>query len=148
IASDQDAGQQLTYSITSGNTGGAFSISSASGQLFVSNRNALIGRSQIPITVTVQDNGAGNFQSSATITVKIVAGTTPAPSMTAKSSSSTATTSSATPASQTVVTSGTATTTSTVKKSSDTAASTNLETNDASASLIAKATAPVVKADE
>lgn len=145
IASDQDAGQTLTYSITSGNTGGAFSISSANGQLFLANRNALIGRSQIPIVVTVRDNGAGNFQASATITVKIVAGTTPAPTKTASSSMST---SSATPASQTVTTSSTTSST-TVKKTTDTeATSASFSLDSGSSSLIAKVTAPVVKAEE
>lgn len=143
IASDQDAGQTLTYSITSGNTGGAFSISSANGQLFVANRNALIGRSQIPITVTVRDNGPGNFQASAVITVKIVAGTTPAPTS-AKSSSLTAATTSSTPASQTVTTSSASATTPTKKT---TTTSSPVTTDSGSSSLIAKATAPVIKSE-
>jgi hypothetical protein len=41
IASDPNAGQTLTYSILSGNTGGAFAISSSTGKITVANSTAL-----------------------------------------------------------------------------------------------------------
>ena len=40
-ASDVDAGQTLTYSITAGNTGGAFSINTCSGQIEVVDQGEL-----------------------------------------------------------------------------------------------------------
>lgn len=73
VASDPDAGQSLTYSITGGNTSNAFSINSATGQLSVNNTSAL-NFEQTPsfaLIVTVQDNDISPLSSSATITVNL-----------------------------------------------------------------------------
>jgi VCBS repeat-containing protein len=142
VATDEDVGQTLTYAITGGNTGGAFAISSVNGQLFVSNRNALFGRSSIPLNVTVTDNGAGNLKATATITVNIVAGSLSVAGSTSTSGSSTTTaTSSGTLASQTVVTSA-ATTTTTVKKDEPAVTTTASSTDTGTNGLLTKALAP------
>ena len=72
-ATDPDAGQSLTYSITSGNTNSAFTIDSQTGELTVSNSAMLdYETTQVFIlTVQVEDNGAGNLTDDATITVNI-----------------------------------------------------------------------------
>ncbi len=74
IASDPNAGQTLTYSITSGNTNNAFAINSANGTLTVSNSQALNYEAtpQFNLIVRVQDNGEGNLSASATITVNLI----------------------------------------------------------------------------
>jgi hypothetical protein len=69
--SDEDAGQSVTYSITAGNTGGAFAINSATGELSV---NAGLDRettSTYNLTVTVTDDSPDNLQGTAAITVNI-----------------------------------------------------------------------------
>jgi hypothetical protein len=143
VATDEDIGQTLTYAITGGNTGGAFAISSVNGQLFVSNRNALFGRSSIPLNVTVTDNGAGNLKATATITVNIVAGSLSVAGSTSTSGSSTTTaTSSGTLASQTVVTSAATTTTTTVKKDEPVTTTTASSTDTGTNGLLTKALAP------
>lgn len=74
IASDPDAGQTITYSITAGNSNNAFAINATSGLLSVSNQQAIDFESnpQFQLTVQVQDNGAGNLTSSATITINLI----------------------------------------------------------------------------
>ncbi|KAF0202001.1 MAG: outer membrane adhesin-like [Bacteroidetes bacterium] len=74
IASDPDAGQTITYSITSGNTGNAFAINAATGELSVSNQQALDFETNplFQLTIQVQDNGSGNLTASATITINLV----------------------------------------------------------------------------
>jgi VCBS repeat-containing protein len=74
IASDPDAGQTITYSITSGNTGNAFAINAASGVVSVSNQQTLNFETnpQLQLTVQVQDNGTGNLTASATITINLI----------------------------------------------------------------------------
>jgi hypothetical protein len=70
IASDQDAGQTLTYSIISGNTYGAFAINDSTGELSVSNSAALIA--DFEIVVKVKDNGIDKLSSQAIITINII----------------------------------------------------------------------------
>ena len=72
-AVDPDAGQTLTYSITSGNTNSAFAIDPQNGELTVSN-STMLDFETTPVfilTVQVQDDGAGNLTDEATITVNI-----------------------------------------------------------------------------
>ncbi len=59
IGSDPDAGQLLTYAITGGNTGGAFSINTATGQITVANPAAVNFEVNpvFQLTVTATDNG-------------------------------------------------------------------------------------------
>jgi len=60
VATDADAGQTLTYTITGGNPSGAFAIDSATGQITVANPSALNfeGASILGLTVKVTDNGS------------------------------------------------------------------------------------------
>jgi hypothetical protein len=78
IASDPNQGQTLTFSITSGNTNGAFAINSASGVVTVANAAALTGNA-INLVVRVTDNGSPVMWSQATITINITANTNQAP---------------------------------------------------------------------
>jgi hypothetical protein len=73
VASDADAGQTLTYSITAGNTSNAFAINSSTGALTVNTSSVLNYEAvtSFALTVKVQDNGAGTKSSTATITVNI-----------------------------------------------------------------------------
>lgn len=71
-ATDQDAGQKLAFSITAGNTGGAFAIDST-GQIRVDNPSALDFETIPTFTLTVQaaDNGSSARQGEGTITVNL-----------------------------------------------------------------------------
>lgn len=71
IASDPDAGQTITYSITGGNTGNTFVINATSGIITVANNQYLNFESNpsFYLQVTVQDNM--NASSSATITINL-----------------------------------------------------------------------------
>ncbi|HET6425430.1 MAG TPA: cadherin domain-containing protein, partial [Planctomycetaceae bacterium] len=73
-ASDPDAGQTRTFTITGGNTNGAFSIDPATGVLTVSNSAALNFETtpQFTLTVTATDNGSPARSGSATITVSLL----------------------------------------------------------------------------
>jgi hypothetical protein len=74
IANDPDAGQVLSYLITGGNTGNAFSINSATGEIMVANSSAL-NYSTNPVfslNVKVTDNGAGNLFDEAIMTINIL----------------------------------------------------------------------------
>jgi hypothetical protein len=74
IANDPDAGQVLSYHITGGNTGNAFSINSATGEIMVANSSAL-NYSTNPVfslNVKVTDNGAGNLFDEAIMTINIL----------------------------------------------------------------------------
>ncbi|MBK7172698.1 MAG: cadherin domain-containing protein [Bacteroidales bacterium] len=78
-ATDPDAGQQLSYSILSGNTDGAFTINTTTGALTVANTSALdfeINPAFI-LSVNVQDNGTGTLSDQADITINIVNGNEP-----------------------------------------------------------------------
>lgn len=71
LATDGDTAQTRTFAITIGNTGGAFSINAATGELRVNNSSALNFEttSQFNLTVTATDNGNPVRTGSATVTV-------------------------------------------------------------------------------
>ncbi len=73
-ATDADAGQTLTYTISGGNTGNAFAIDATSGGLTVKNIAALNYEAiqQFNLTVTVTDNGTPTKSRSATITIDVI----------------------------------------------------------------------------
>ena len=72
-ASDPDAGQQLSYSILSGNTSGAFTINASSGVISVANASVInyITNPQFVLVVRAQDNGTPVLNAQAEITVVI-----------------------------------------------------------------------------
>jgi large repetitive protein len=72
-ATDPDAGQTKTFSITAGNTGGAFAINASTGQLTVANSAALDFETTptFGLTVQVTDNGVPPLSGTATITVNL-----------------------------------------------------------------------------
>ena len=71
-ASDQD-GDTLSYSITAGDPGGAFSIDTATGQITVADGTQLDFESQASynLTIQVQDNGTGTLTDTATVTINL-----------------------------------------------------------------------------
>jgi VCBS repeat-containing protein len=73
VASDADAGQALSWSITAGNTGGAFAIDPATGQLSVATSAAVDFETtpSFSLTVQVTDNAGTPLSSSATVTVGV-----------------------------------------------------------------------------
>lgn len=73
LASDPDAGQSLTYSITGGNTSNAFVINSSTGAITVNTSSALIYETtpSFALTVSVLDNGTTPLSNAATITVNL-----------------------------------------------------------------------------
>ncbi len=73
LATDPDSGQVLTYAITGGNTGGAFAINPANGQITVANSAALDFETTptFNLTVTVTDNGSPNLSDTAAITINL-----------------------------------------------------------------------------
>jgi hypothetical protein len=75
LATDPDAGQAMTYTITAGNTGGAFAL--VGNQLQVANPAALdyAATPTFTLTVAVADNGTPALTTPATLTVTL----TPAP---------------------------------------------------------------------
>ncbi len=80
-ATDQDADQSLSYFITSGNTGNAFSIDILTGELIVANNTALdfsINPTFL-LSIKVTDNGTGNLSDLSTITITISQGSNQAP---------------------------------------------------------------------
>jgi len=70
-ASDPDAGDSLTYSITAGNADGAFAINSATGTLWVMNTAALDAETSPTFTLTIQVTDSGGLTDSGTITVNL-----------------------------------------------------------------------------
>ena len=70
IATDADAGQQLTYEIVSGDDD-AFSIDSETGELTVRRRRAVRNAGEYTIVVRVTDDGDPSLWSEATITVNV-----------------------------------------------------------------------------
>jgi hypothetical protein len=79
-ASDPDVGDSLSYSITAGNTGGAFALNTTTGALTVSNALSNANKPTYALTVRVTDNG-GLF-SSAIVTVNVNAASAPPPAPT------------------------------------------------------------------
>ncbi len=70
-ASDIDPTRVLTYAITGGNTGGAFQIGSASGQLTVASAVPLVYATNPAFTLTVRVSDDLGQSSSATVTVRL-----------------------------------------------------------------------------
>ncbi|MBX9852718.1 MAG: cadherin domain-containing protein [Cytophagaceae bacterium] len=70
-ASDADVSQVLSYSITAGNTGGAFAINSSTGQITVAGSLDYENIASYALTVQVTDNGTPALSSSATVTINI-----------------------------------------------------------------------------
>jgi VCBS repeat-containing protein len=72
-AIDADAGQTLTYAITTGNTGGAFAIDASTGAITVANSAAVDFETNptFSLTVTVTDNGVPVLSGNATVTVNL-----------------------------------------------------------------------------
>ncbi len=76
IAKDADAGQTLTYSITSGNESGIYSINSKTGVLSSTGSNIFVpGTVTHQLGIKVTDNGTSPKSASATITVNLVSDT-------------------------------------------------------------------------
>ncbi len=69
--SDPDAGQTLTYSIVSGNTGGAFAINAATGAITVANVAALDYETTPVFNLVVRVTDSGNPALSATAAVTV-----------------------------------------------------------------------------
>ncbi|KJV06157.1 cadherin domain-containing protein [Methylocucumis oryzae] len=71
--SDPDAGQSHSFSITGGNTNGAFTIDTNNGSISVANNTALNFETTPIFTLTVQatDNGSPNLSNTATITIHL-----------------------------------------------------------------------------
>ena len=74
IASDPDAGQLLSYSIASGNTGNAFLINATTGELTVANSTALnyLVNPTFVLNITVTDNGTGNLSDNAIVIITVI----------------------------------------------------------------------------
>lgn len=71
IASDPDAGQTLSYSITSGNDKNWFAINAATGDIVVNNIIDATTSTSFGLVVQVADNAPTPLSSSATITINI-----------------------------------------------------------------------------
>jgi MYXO-CTERM domain-containing protein len=80
LASDPDAGDSLSYSITAGNTGNAFALNAGTGALTVN--NALDYATTPSYALTVQVTDTGSLSASATMTVNVSAASAPAPTPT------------------------------------------------------------------
>ncbi len=70
-ASDQDAGQTLTYSITAGNTGNAFTINPTTGAITVATSAAISAAGTFSLTVQVGDNDLTPLATTQTVTVNV-----------------------------------------------------------------------------
>lgn len=72
-AADPDVGQSITYAIASGNTGGAFSIDSATGLITVANAAILDFEvtPQFQLKVTATDNGTPAMVDIASVTISL-----------------------------------------------------------------------------
>ena len=79
IASDPDAGNTLSYSITGGNTGSAFSINAVTGLLSVSTSAAVKYATNPTFALTVRVTDNGGLSATATVTVNVNAPVTPPP---------------------------------------------------------------------
>ncbi|MGE5757896.1 MAG: cadherin repeat domain-containing protein, partial [Sideroxydans sp.] len=71
VASDPDAGDTLTYSITGGNTGNAFAIDSGTGAISVNNTAALDYETTPTFNLTVRATDAGGLFASSTVTINL-----------------------------------------------------------------------------
>ncbi|MGH9459365.1 MAG: beta strand repeat-containing protein [Thermoanaerobaculia bacterium] len=73
VTATDDEGDGITWAITGGNTGGAFAIGAASGQITVANSGALDYETtaSFALTVTATDDGTPNQAGSATVTINL-----------------------------------------------------------------------------
>jgi hypothetical protein len=69
--SDPDAGDTLSYAITAGNTGGAFTIDAATGEITVATPGALDFETTPVFTLTVEVTDAGGLMATDTVTVNL-----------------------------------------------------------------------------
>ncbi|MCW0483175.1 cadherin domain-containing protein [Gaoshiqia sediminis] len=74
-ASDPDQGQTLTYSITSGNEAGLFSINSANGEIYAKSNISVSSGQTIVLGVKVTDNAESPLSATASITIQISSST-------------------------------------------------------------------------
>jgi hypothetical protein len=72
LASDQDAGSILTWSIVGGNVGGAFTIDPATGQIRVANPAALDFETYPLFTLTLRVEDAGGLADTANVNVALL----------------------------------------------------------------------------
>lgn len=72
-ASDPDTGENLTFSITGGNSGSAFAINPSSGQITVNDSTQLNADTMPTYNLTVQVLDSGNLPDTATITINVTA---------------------------------------------------------------------------
>jgi hypothetical protein len=86
-ATDPDAGQTRSFTITSGNTGSAFSISATTGAITVASSAALnfLVNPAFTLGIRVTDNGTGNLFDDAIITVNVIQNANQAPVITNQS---------------------------------------------------------------
>jgi parallel beta-helix repeat protein len=81
VATDPDAGQTKTFTITSGNTGSALSVNATTGAITVATSSALnfLVNPVFNLIVQVTDNGTGNLFDDATITINLIQSTNQPP---------------------------------------------------------------------
>jgi hypothetical protein len=72
-ATDPDTYQQLTYSITTGNTNDLIGIDSETGLLFINDKTNLTNDHTLQLTVQVIDNGSPSRSNSAQADIKLIA---------------------------------------------------------------------------
>ena len=70
-ASDPDAGDTLTYTITGGNTGDAFAINASTGEVTVNSQAALDFETTPIFNLTVQVEDSGGLTDDATVTINL-----------------------------------------------------------------------------
>lgn len=70
-ATDQDAGDTLTYAITAGNGAGIFAINAGTGEITVANTGLLSSAPPYALTVSVTDDGTGTLTDTATVNVTV-----------------------------------------------------------------------------
>lgn len=74
VATDEDAGDSLSYAITAGNGDGVFTIDANTGTITIADNSSIdyeAGKTSYSLTVTATDNGAGNLSDSASISVNV-----------------------------------------------------------------------------
>ena len=71
VASDPNPGQTLTYAITGGNTGNAFAIDSATGQITVAGALDYETLDNFVLTVLVTDDGTPSLSDTAAVTIAV-----------------------------------------------------------------------------
>lgn len=70
-ATDQDAGQTLTYTIRSGNTGGMFAINAATGEITFAGSPNYENINAYSLVIRVTDNGTGSLFAEQTVDINI-----------------------------------------------------------------------------